>query len=58
VLSADTLVDEVHVDLYVLMLHGIGGDVDRADVVVVHEGGAARRPLPRYWPQRGIRPLH
>jgi hypothetical protein len=38
----DTLADEVQVDLYVLralMLHGVGGEVDRADVVAVDEGG-------------------
>jgi hypothetical protein len=43
------------------MLQGIGVEVDRADVVAVEaprEAGAARRPLPRRWPQRGIRSLH
>jgi hypothetical protein len=36
------LADEVPVDLHVLralMLHGIGGEIDRADVVAVDEGG-------------------
>jgi hypothetical protein len=36
-------VDEVRVDLHVLralMLHGVGGEVDYADVVAVDEGGA------------------
>jgi hypothetical protein len=28
--------------LRVLMLHGIGGEVDRADVVTVDEGGALK----------------
>jgi hypothetical protein len=66
-------VDEVQVDLHVLralMLHGIGGEVDCADVVAADEGGAggdcgarggavaARRPLPRRWPRRGTRPQH
>jgi hypothetical protein len=39
------LADEVQVDLHVLralMLHEIGGDVDRADVVAVDEGGALK----------------
>jgi hypothetical protein len=64
-------VDEVQVDLHVLhalMLHGIGGEVDRADIVgrrgrpgvggcgAPGEAGAARRPWPRRWPQRGTRP--
>jgi nucleoside-triphosphatase THEP1 len=43
VTTPDPLVDKVQVDLYVLhvlMLHGIGGEVDRADVVVVDEAGA------------------
>jgi hypothetical protein len=53
---SDTLADEVQVDLHVhrtLMLHEIGGEVDRADVIAVNEcvapreAGAARRPLPR-----------
>jgi hypothetical protein len=37
--------DEVQVDLHVLralMLHGIGGEVDCADVVAVDEGGALK----------------
>ena len=41
VTSSDTLVDEVKVDLHMLralMLHGIGGEVDHADVVAVDEG--------------------
>jgi nucleoside-triphosphatase THEP1 len=36
-------VDKVQVDLHVLralMLHGIGGEVDRADVIEVDESGA------------------
>jgi nucleoside-triphosphatase THEP1 len=40
--NGDTLADEVDVNLNVLralMLHGIGGEVDCADVVVVDEGG-------------------
>jgi hypothetical protein len=35
----------VQVDLHVLralMLHGIGGEVDRADVVIVDKGGALK----------------
>jgi hypothetical protein len=39
----DTLVDEVEVDLHVLRaltLHGIGGEVDRPDIVALDEGGA------------------
>jgi hypothetical protein len=42
---SDTLADEVWVDLHMLralMLHGIGGEVDRADVVAVDEGGTLR----------------
>jgi hypothetical protein len=42
----DTLADEVEVDLHVLcvlMLHRIGGEVDRADVITVDEGGAHER---------------
>jgi hypothetical protein len=38
-------VDEVQVDLHMLralMLHGIGGEVNRADVVVVDEGGVLK----------------
>jgi hypothetical protein len=45
VTSSDTLADEVQVNLHVLralMLHGIGGEVDRADVVAVDEGGALK----------------
>jgi hypothetical protein len=41
--DCDTLEDEVEVDLHVfctLMLHMIGGEVDRANVVAVDEGGA------------------
>jgi hypothetical protein len=37
--------DEVQVDIHVLlalMLHGIGGEVDRTDVVAVDEGGALK----------------
>jgi hypothetical protein len=37
------LADEVQIDLHVLralMLHGVGGEVDCADVVAVDEGGA------------------
>ena len=37
--------DEVQVDLHVLralMLHEIGGDVDRADVVAIDEAGALK----------------
>jgi hypothetical protein len=44
--GGDMLKDEVHVDLYVLcalMLHRIGGDVDRADVIAVDEGGTLER---------------
>jgi nucleoside-triphosphatase THEP1 len=43
VIDSDTLADEVQVDLHVLralMLHGIGGEIHRADVVAVDEGGA------------------
>jgi hypothetical protein len=49
--------------LRALILHGIGGEVDDANVVAVYEGGAlkggygarggagaSRRPLPRCWP--------
>jgi hypothetical protein len=65
------LTNEVKVDLHMLhamVLHGIGGEVDRADVVAVDEwrsqGGyeaprvadKARMPWPRRWPQRGTRP--
>jgi hypothetical protein len=45
VTGSDTLVDEVQVDLHVLralMLYGIGGEVDRADVVTVDEGGTLK----------------
>jgi hypothetical protein len=38
----DTLADEVDVDLHMLhalMLHELGGEVDRANVVAVDEGG-------------------
>jgi hypothetical protein len=40
--DSDTLTDEVEVDLHllhVLLLHGIGGEVDRTDVVAIDEGG-------------------
>jgi hypothetical protein len=43
VTNSDMLTDKVQVNLHVLrvlMLHGIGGEVDRVDVVVVDEGGA------------------
>jgi hypothetical protein len=72
VTGSDTFEHEVQVDLHMfraLMLHGVGGEVDRADVVAVDEGGAlggdcgarggagaARRPLPRRWPRHGTRP--
>jgi hypothetical protein len=39
----DTLADEVKLELYVLralMLHGVGEEVDCADVVVIDKGGA------------------
>jgi hypothetical protein len=39
------LADKVHVDLHVLralMLHGIGGEVDRADAVVVDKSGTLK----------------
>jgi nucleoside-triphosphatase THEP1 len=45
VTGSDTLADEVQVNLHVLralMLHGIGGEVDRADVVAVDESGALK----------------
>jgi hypothetical protein len=41
--GSDTLADEVEVDLHVLralMLHEIGGEIDRADVIAVDKGGA------------------
>jgi hypothetical protein len=31
--------------LHALMLHGIGAEVDRADVVAVDEGGALKRAV-------------
>jgi hypothetical protein len=40
-----TLADEVQINLHVLhvlMLHGIGGEVDRADIVAVDKGGALK----------------
>jgi hypothetical protein len=43
--DGDTLVNEVKVELHVLhamLLHGIGGEVDRVDVVAVDEGGALK----------------
>jgi hypothetical protein len=45
VTGSDTVADEVQVDLHVLralMLHGIGGELNRADVVAVDEGGALK----------------
>jgi hypothetical protein len=42
------LTDKVQVDLHVLlalMLHGIGGEVDRDDVVAVDEGGTLKETL-------------
>jgi hypothetical protein len=42
--DSDVLTNKVEVDLHVLralMLHEIGGEVDRADIVVVDEGGAS-----------------
>ena len=42
------LADKVKVDLHVLralVLHGIGREVDHADVVVVDEGGARERAI-------------
>jgi hypothetical protein len=42
VTGGDTLADEVQVDLHMfraLMLHGIGGEVDRTDIFAVDEGG-------------------
>jgi hypothetical protein len=44
--DSDMLTDKTQIDLHVLralMLHGIGGEVNRADVVAVHEGGALNR---------------
>jgi hypothetical protein len=41
-------VDEVQVNLHVLrtlMLHGISGEVDRADVVTVDKGGALKEAV-------------
>jgi hypothetical protein len=38
----DTLTDEMEIDLHMLralMLHRISGEIDRADVVHVNEGG-------------------
>jgi hypothetical protein len=43
--DSDTLADVVHVDLHVLhapILHVIGGEVHRADIVAVDEGGALK----------------
>jgi hypothetical protein len=40
----DTLVDKVVVDLpvlHALVLHGIGGEVDRVDIVTVDGGGTS-----------------
>jgi hypothetical protein len=45
VTCSDMLANEVQVDLHMLcalMLHGIGGEVDGADVVAVDEGGALK----------------
>lgn len=42
----DTLAGEVKIDLHVLcalVLHRIGGEVDRVDVVAVDEGGTCER---------------
>lgn len=41
--DGDTPADEVEVDLHVipvLVLHGVGGEVHRADVIIVNECGA------------------
>lgn len=38
--NSDTPTDEVKVDLHVLVLHEIDGEVDRANVVIVDECGA------------------
>lgn len=38
--DSDTPTDEVEVDLHMLVLHEINGEVDRANVVIVDECGA------------------
>ena len=46
--DSDKFVDEVKVDLHVLhalVLHGIGGEVDHADIVAVDEGGTREGAL-------------
>jgi hypothetical protein len=52
VTGSDTFEHEVQVDLHMfraLMLHGVGGEVDRADVVAVDEGGALGGGLWSSW---------
>jgi hypothetical protein len=44
--DSDTLVDKVEVDrhmLHMLVLHGIGGEVDRVNVVAVDKADARER---------------
>jgi hypothetical protein len=44
----DMLTDKTQIDLHVLhalMLHKIGGEVDHADVVAVHEDGALNKAV-------------
>jgi hypothetical protein len=45
IVDGDKLTNKVEVDLHllrVLVLHGIGGEVDHTDVVAVDEGGARK----------------
>jgi hypothetical protein len=44
--NSNTSMDEVKVDFHVLgalMLNGVGGEVDGADVIAVNEGGRLQR---------------
>jgi hypothetical protein len=48
VTGSDTPADEVQVDLRVLralMLHGVGGEVDRTDVAAIDEGCALKKAV-------------
>jgi hypothetical protein len=48
VTGSDTLADELQVDLHMLralMMHGVGGEVDRTDIAARDEGCALKRDV-------------
>jgi hypothetical protein len=72
--DGNTLADKVKINLNMLgalVLNGVGGEVDGADVVAVDQSGPRQgavqlhkqlskptRPLPHHWPRRGNLPQH